>query len=699
MRLAWIAVALAADLTQDPLKRIVQLLNDLSMQVEHEGEEEKRLYEKFMCWCASGGKEEEEALEAQKFRIERLHPAIEHAAEQVEKLDERIKEMEHEVAEHEQAKAGAESLRGQEEEKFKTDSEVLKQTVSGLDKALQVLRHARDVHALVQAGNTVKQALSPFAQNTRVRTALDDRQVQALLSANSDSFLQARGGSGWESDHIIGVLDGLREGFAHDLTEAEKTEGESVAAFDALMASKGKELVAARTTLRQLTEEKTGLNAQLARDRDDLAATQVSYAQDNTAYQERKHECETKTQEFHDRQQARLEEMLAINEATQVLSADDVHVVFSKTVERGPLPKPGLLEATAHALPPSFLQVTQQATQRGDPHDVLTYVQELSKANPGKPLLAQLALKLESMSGQSFERVIQVINKQIEIIDMEQAEDDKKKTWCESEIQKNTQSIEAKIVEKKDFEAQIGNNDADLTLLRDEVAQMAKEIDEIGRMLDDARRQREEEASSFDTTMAELKTAQTALVKAIQVLEGFYGQQALLQQQAEMNSAMQEQTQVNQLVDQQTSAGYYETGTAVQQPATPSGEYKGAAGGRSILKLLGTIGEDLVHEEEARRADEGEAKRAFSELQAQTAMNTKLKQEQLIVRREQIARLEQTREGFQSDADAAIALINELKARKLDLDKNCYILEQYDRRQKLRKGERDAMEKAIQILS
>merc|ERR1719482_2467991 len=94
--------------------------------------------------------------------------------------------------------------------------------------------------------------------------------------------------------------------------------------------------------------------------------------------------------------------------------------------------------------------------------------------------------------------------------------------------------------------------------------------------------------------MAELKTAQTALVKAIQVLEGFYGQQSLLQQQSAAANAMRQQTQVNQLVDQQASAGSY-----AGKPATPDGEYQGAAGGRSILKLLGNIGQDLVLEVKA----------------------------------------------------------------------------------------------------
>ena len=65
----------------------------------------------------------------------------------------------------------------------------------------------------------------------------------------------------------------------------------------------------------------------------------------------------------------------------------------------------------------------------------------------------------------------QVISKQIEIIDMEQGEDDKKMTWCKDETARNKEAIVLKQKEKLDFEAQIGNTNADLTLLKDEVRQ------------------------------------------------------------------------------------------------------------------------------------------------------------------------------------------------------------------------------------
>merc|ERR1719324_835734 len=275
-------------------------------------------------------------------------------------------------------------------------------------------------------------------------------------------------------------------------------------------------------------------------------------------------------------------------------------------------------------------------------------------------------MKLSTMSGGNFDRVIQVIKKQIEIVDMEQASDDQKFKWCKEETEKNAQAQKMKQDEVTDLTAQIGNLDADLQLL------------------EDAARQRAEESSAFDSGIAELKAAQQALVKAIQVLEGYYGQQALLQAQAQAQAAAR------------VSDQYYENGDPA--PPTPSGSYDGAAGGKSILKLLAQLGEDLVHEEEMQRKDEETAKAAYGQLQAQTATNRKLKSDQRLMRREQIARLTQQQDGFSSDLDAANTLLNELRARELDLAKNCYILQQYDRRKKLRGGDREAMEKAIAIL-
>ena len=133
-----------ADETANPIRKIVTMLQQMQVEIETEAEESKDMYQKFMCWCESGGAEEEEALRVQKERIERLHPMIAQAKEQVETLTEQIQETDKEVASHEQAKAGADAIRADESEKYKAESENLKQSIAALIKAIAVLQRAKD---------------------------------------------------------------------------------------------------------------------------------------------------------------------------------------------------------------------------------------------------------------------------------------------------------------------------------------------------------------------------------------------------------------------------------------------------------------------------------------------------------------------------------------------------------------------------
>jgi len=54
--------ASAVDKTQglaaaNPIRRVVNLLQDMQKKVEAEGKKEKELFEKFMCYCKNGATE------------------------------------------------------------------------------------------------------------------------------------------------------------------------------------------------------------------------------------------------------------------------------------------------------------------------------------------------------------------------------------------------------------------------------------------------------------------------------------------------------------------------------------------------------------------------------------------------------------------------------------------------------------------
>merc|ERR1719316_1125877 len=119
----------------------------------------------------------------------------------------------------EQAKEQVETLTEQIQEKYKAESENLKKSIVSLNKAIAVLQRARDAQAFAQVSTLMKEALKPFAQQAMVKTVLDDRQVQAVISAPVvNGFLQVSetmlmGGA----DHIIGVLAGLLDAFKQNL--------------------------------------------------------------------------------------------------------------------------------------------------------------------------------------------------------------------------------------------------------------------------------------------------------------------------------------------------------------------------------------------------------------------------------------------------------------------------------------------------
>merc|ERR1719421_117722 len=82
-----------------------------------------------------------------------------------------------------------------------------------------------------------------------------------------------------------------------------------------------------------MTEEKSELQVQLSRDEHDLVDMQKSLAEDEKFFQDMKAQCDTKTQEWQERSNMRLQEMTGISEAMDILQEDDEVVSFSRVMK------------------------------------------------------------------------------------------------------------------------------------------------------------------------------------------------------------------------------------------------------------------------------------------------------------------------------------------------------------------------------
>jgi rubrerythrin len=60
----------------NPIRKVVTMLQNMQKKVEEEGEAEKKLYDKFMCYCKSGGKDLETSIGAAQEKVSTLPSQI-----------------------------------------------------------------------------------------------------------------------------------------------------------------------------------------------------------------------------------------------------------------------------------------------------------------------------------------------------------------------------------------------------------------------------------------------------------------------------------------------------------------------------------------------------------------------------------------------------------------------------------------------
>merc|ERR1719210_2402257 len=76
-QVAAVSVAETGAARANPIRKVVTLLQSMQKKVKAEGEKEKELYEKFMCYCSGGTKELETAIAAAEEKIPAVGSNIE----------------------------------------------------------------------------------------------------------------------------------------------------------------------------------------------------------------------------------------------------------------------------------------------------------------------------------------------------------------------------------------------------------------------------------------------------------------------------------------------------------------------------------------------------------------------------------------------------------------------------------------------
>merc|ERR1719198_2082943 len=295
----------------------------MQQKVTEEGEKEKELYDKFMCYCKTSGGDLSKSIAEAEAKIPELESSIEESEEQMSQLKEDVEQHKADREAAKKAMAEATAIREKDAADFAAVEAEAMANIASIKKAVAALEKGV-AGAFLQTGaaNSLRKLVSENQD-------MDDDDRNTLLS-----FLSAGNSNNYapQSGEIIGILKEMGDEMTKAYEEAKAEEEASVKEYEALMVAKKKEVVALTKSIEVKLERIGELGVSIAEMKNDLTDTAEALAEDKKFYAALEKGCETKAAEFEESTKTRAEELLALAETIKVLNDDDALELFKKTL-------------------------------------------------------------------------------------------------------------------------------------------------------------------------------------------------------------------------------------------------------------------------------------------------------------------------------------------------------------------------------
>jgi len=627
--------------------KVVNLLKDMSAQLEKEAEQDEALFENFKCWCETYGKEKTAAIATAKQNIDDLTADIEGGTAKKAQLETETEKLQQEVAEKTKALEEATGIRTKENGEFTTSEQDLSASITGLGGAVTALGAAHG---------------EGFTQESMM-------QVQHVLKRHSDqlsteqhstvmSFLQqpvAAKSYASQSGAIFGIMKGMKESFEGNLENSRKDESQAANEYGQLKAAKNKEMTAANDQIDANTNELAETKVKLANDKTGLEDTRAALAADTAFLNDLTSKCGSMDQQWEARQKMRNDEVTAVSETIKILNDDEAHDTFSRSV--------------------GFMQVGFSATKAEA--SLRRRVATFLRVKNQKIQSAQLSALAVTVKDDVFAKVKQNIEGLIAGLKKTQEEEVKERDFCVDELMQNEdQTSEAKN-SKEDLEQRIEDLKSFVQGAREEIAKAKQEILENHVAMKQAGGNRVSQNKEFQLTVGDQRATQTILKKALERLEEFYKSNAALLQR-----------------------GRQEPGAAA--PASPAGfgEYKKAGGATGALGLLEMIIKESASTEKQAVADEQEAQSDYESFMKDSFATISALNGEITDKSEQLAKADGKLTLAETDLKSTQDDLNNLGDYNQELHRRCdYLLGNYETRQSGRADEIEALEKGKAMFS
>jgi peptidoglycan hydrolase CwlO-like protein len=673
-----LAVSSKSQVSVNPIRRVVTLLQNMQKKVEAEGEKEEELFDKFMCYCKNGKGDLEASIEAAKSKNEALAASIEETAAALTQTKADLKTAQEDRAAAKEAVAKATSLREKEAAAFAKESGDFKTNIAAMKKATAAISKGMGGAFLQTSAASVLKKLSVTMDISSV-----DRDMLTSFLTEDQGYAPASG-------EIVGILKQMTDTMEKDLADATAEEEAAIKDFEGLMAAKTKEI----NTLTKEIETKTArigeLGVQLVTEKEDLDDTSKSLVEDAAFLKDLEKNCKTKEEEWATRCKIRAEELLALADTIKILNDDDALEMFKKT-----LPTPSLIQLTenAHAMRSRALLALKQNDQN-------------NKSDFRLNLIA-LALKGKKVS---FDKVLTMIDEMTALLKKEQVDDDNKKEYCENLIDKTEDKVKELELTVSDLTKAVADAKEGIATLASEIEALEDGIKKLDKQVAEATEQRKEEHADSVETLTNDNAAKELIDIAKNRLNKFYNPK-LYKAPPKRELSAEEAITVNMggtLAPTAAPGGIAGTGVGAalaQVAPPPPPETFGAyakKGGEStgVISMMDLMIADLDKEITETEVEEKEAQAEYEQFMKDSAEKRALDAKSIEDKEGTKADLEAK---LLKDEEAKTATMNEAMATHeflAEVHADCdWLLTNFETRKTARAGEIDAMTKAKAVLS
>jgi len=679
--LGTVASSIATNVEVNPIRRVVTMLQMMQNKVTAEGEKEKVLFDKFMCYCQTGATELQNSIDAAETKIPQVESALKAASATKTQLEADVKQAQADRAEAKAAIAKATKLREKEAAIYAKDSSDMKTNVAAMGKAISAISGGMSGSAFLQT--TSASVVRKLAVDMDI-SAADRDQLMSFLSEHSDYAPQ--------SGSIVGILKQMKDTMADDLARITEAEKKAVSDFDSLVAAKEKEINACQKTIENKVTRIGNLGVEIETMKADLSDTEQDMLEDKKFLEDMDEQCATKKKEWEERSKLRTEELLALADTIKILNDDDALELFKKT-----LPAPALLQT----------KVSSEQTRR----QALAVLSGHSSYNID---LIGLSLRGKKVS---FDKVIAMIDDMVALLGKEQADDDNKKEVCEMQIDKAEDDIKVLDTTVADLEKSIAEGKENIATLTDEIAALTDGLKELDKDVAEQMDMRKEEHEDYVTALAANNAARDLILFAKNRMQKFYNPK-LYKAPPKRELSEEERITLNMggtLAPTAAPGGIAGTGIGFMQislhkqsakdappppPETWDSYSKKSQESNGVMAMMDMLVADLDKEITEMEFEEKDSQAEYEKFTKEAAAKRVTDSKSIT-----------DKEGAKADAEATVeketaergntmkelfATMEFLKSLHADCD---WLLQNFDVRKEARAGEVDSLKKAKAVLS